>query len=58
MRKSLRSKLAVLVFLVALVAGCGGSTGSGSAGPGPAGGTVDAQLRDDANWQVVQTADQ
>jgi hypothetical protein len=51
MRISLRKLLAALM-IAAVLCGCGGSSGSGGAG------AVDSQLRDDANWQVIQTADQ
>ena len=54
MKNSLRSMLAVLLILVAFVTGCGGS----SAESGSAAGAVDTQLKDDNNWQVIQTADQ
>ena len=52
MKNPIRSLLALLLILAALVAGCGGPSDSASAG-----GSVDAQLRDDNNWQVIRTAD-
>jgi hypothetical protein len=48
---SLRKMFAALL-IAAVLCGCGSSS-SGSGGQ-----AVDTQLRDDNNWQVVQTADQ
>jgi hypothetical protein len=53
MNSLIRKMLAALLIAAALC-GCGGS----SAGSGAAAGAVDTQLKDDNNWQVIQTADQ
>jgi ABC-type glycerol-3-phosphate transport system substrate-binding protein len=53
MNSLIRKMLAALLIAAALY-GCGGS----SSGSGAAAGAVDTQLKDDNNWQVIQTADQ
>jgi hypothetical protein len=42
------------LLIVAVLSGCGGS----SSGSGADSQAVDTQLKDDNNWQVIQTADQ
>jgi hypothetical protein len=55
MKFSFRKMLAAWLILAAVVVcGCGGSS-SGSSTDSQA---VDTQLKDDNNWQVMQTADQ
>ena len=53
MNSLIRKMLAALLIAAALC-GCGGS----SSGSGASAGAVDTQLKDDNNWQVIQTADQ
>jgi ABC-type phosphate transport system substrate-binding protein len=61
MNSLFRKVLAVAVVLAAVVVcGCGGSSsgsGGSSSGPGADSQAVDTQLKDDNNWQVIQTAD-
>ncbi len=54
MKSSFRAMIASLLILSALVISSCGGGGSGSGGSG----AVDSQLRDDNNWQVIQTSDQ